>query len=174
MTKARVIFAGGSKRMAHNNEDLFERWQIRVSQTVEQELPLTGVIDSAVREFIPNYGTPSSVQECRTWRIDLIQKDRILARELTLINRESRGLHDTKKRYAERRSVLVEAVKECQSQLRLLKSWLVANSPDELANVTVEVGMKLQAERDRADYWYERARAAEEALASLKSELGVA
>ena len=72
--RATIVFADGSKQIAHALDDLYERWEERRIARAED---VAALYEQGIA--IPEIETPSSIEEALVWRTQLLKmKDALL------------------------------------------------------------------------------------------------
>lgn len=164
---AQVVFSDGSRRMAHNNEDLFERWRMRVEANRDD---VHRRPDRYVAEFIPSE-QPQSIEDAHAMRRDLLAKRDILVHHMTLLKSVYKGKPRSRALVDKVREPYVLASQQIETELRKLGDWLKAHdhrvTEDQRLTLAQE---ELASVRDARDYWRDRALAAEARLAELTQE----
>lgn len=86
MTKAIIIFADGSKQMAHNMDDQKFRWYERKRAEFEEikKLAKTGIIIRACNH-------PSSINQANEWRTELKLQHSELSQQIAILKAKFRG-----------------------------------------------------------------------------------
>lgn len=171
MTKARVVFADGSKALARNNEDLYERWRLRLESEIEH---VERQPDSYVEQFAPPLATPQTMDEAQRQWVTLTEKIAILHREMALLKQDTEPGFGSRKRAAARRAPYVLALRELEIQVRRVKLWIGNHSENAVSAQETLWAAKLRMLDESREYWRERALAAESELAQLKGQEGAA
>lgn len=167
----RVMFSDGSKRMAHNNEDLYERWRLRL-ETEAQEVERRP--ETYAEAFAPAVVTPKTMEEAQRQWMTLTEKIAILHREMTLLKQGAEPSFNSRKRAAARRAPYILALRELEVQVRRVKLWIGNHSEDAVSAQETVWAAKLRMLDESREYWRERAMAAEAELAQLKAKEGAA
>lgn len=169
---AHVVFSDGSRRMAHNNEDLFERWRLRLESDAETRPNWSASsVDRQVDMFVPTLPTPTTLEDACKLRKDYLERRDILTRELTMLKNVYKGVYGGRAKAEAIRMPYKQAMIRVETELRRLKDWVNANTTQNADDTRFQV---LHAERDMLrdsrDYWIARAKAAEARLAELMQE----
>lgn len=118
----RTIFNDGSKQLAHNLDDLYDRWMFRRSQIPEHELTPA----SEVETFLPDVKEPTTTKDGEVIREILRQKKNLIDMRLMELQAKSKSEGWTKKKYYKERGPLGHAITRANLQLTVLNSWAKA------------------------------------------------
>lgn len=112
MSRARIVFANGSKAMAHNLNDQYERWMLRRKE-VEQQTGETAP-EVGLEVFVPDMPDTLGLEEMEEFRQVLIQKKQYINEALhqTNVNKYDYGRRD----FQLRRAALGLAGQKIQAQ----------------------------------------------------------
>lgn len=83
---ARIMFSGGSQQMAHNNDDLYERWILRRSEMPIREREAKP--EAHIEIFVPELPESFSFDEAQQLRRDLADKKALVMSKLTELKLE--------------------------------------------------------------------------------------
>lgn len=123
---ATVIFADGSKHLAHNLDDLSFRWQERKIAQAEEVLDVTykGIV-------IRDCSNPSSVEQAREWKNQLNVQQMALQQYQHIL--EQRGF-PSKSAFKRAVAPLRAGITEIIAQHSNLKHYIRENDPDYARN----------------------------------------
>lgn len=113
---AKVVFSNGSKAMAHNLDDLYERWMIRHSEWTSAP---TYDTDDSLDIFLPPLPEITSQEQARVIREQLEEKKAYLQHAIFSL-KSIRGLRAAE--YENRRAPLSAAMQRLHQQERALKA----------------------------------------------------
>lgn len=120
--KTRVVFSDGSKEMAHNLDDLMERWLLR-RQTLPDEVRWREP-ETFVEDFLPELPMLETVEQARSLRVLLVEKQKIITNQLNRIKQTSFERGWKWAVWQAERSPLVFAQGRADEQLAKLKRFL--------------------------------------------------
>lgn len=141
---ARIVFADGSKGMAHNTNDLFERWLLRRGQLpIQQQTP-----EALIEEFLPDLTEPTTQEEVKALRELLQEKRGVLIARISALNTDRHKYKWDGTHFARLRAPIASAIGRVELQMSLAKTW--ASAYPELDAVTpLELKNKLIAAQER-------------------------
>lgn len=151
---ATVIFADGSKQMAHNLDDTRERWHLRVTRDADD---VRGIWRRGI--IIPDYTTPGSIDEAHEQRQQLVDMLAKLRAQAAIVDAEVR--FDQRKVTQKPISV---AVHEISRQLSAVNAYIKQYN----------VNTRDQVNEDFIQHLREENNALKRRIAELEARLGEA
>lgn len=143
----RIVFADGSKAMAHNLDDLYQRWILRYD-----DAPTTD-IEQPVELFVPALPILSNHEQIRQLEFELHEKMSFLQERLSELKSERFDLGNNQ--WRKLRLPILKAKAEADRQLetlRMQRKLLVQNGVYETSsNMTVAMGLKAKQLRAKED-----------------------
>lgn len=121
MANARIVFADGSKQMAHNNDDLYQRWMMK-----REEVPAhSRKPETYVEVFLPDIVLPSTVDDARNLQHDLLQKKHVLQQNLSQLGVQNNAERWKPHVLKEKRAPAAAAMARVDAQLTQVKGLLL-------------------------------------------------
>lgn len=124
MANARIVFANGSKDMAHNLDDLYERWMMRRNEALETNNVVDIPDEYAMDVFIPDLPVFDSIDEVKAHQELLKQKLELLTKAGQQLEEDRAGL--VRDAYTFRLKAINSAANRTRQQLASLKKSLSA------------------------------------------------
>lgn len=122
---ARVVFANGSKAMAHNNNDLFDRWMLRREQTPKHERNDT----TAVEVYLPDVEVPETYEDIRKLRDSIVEKKMFIEARLADLAKQCQEEKWTTLKWGNVRRPLAHAITRAQLQIQRLGAAAKTKQP---------------------------------------------
>lgn len=119
MSKATVVFANGSKQIAHNLDDTMFRWHLRKLEQTNEVLEYYQQQPIAIRDC----SSPSSPEQALTWRTEVQNQLTAIQQHIHIVKTDNRLGGRVQFEKAVRH--LKIALFEIQAQLRNLKQYIV-------------------------------------------------
>lgn len=122
---ARIVFANGSKAMAHNNSDLYERWMLKREQTPESER----TDRTAVEVYLPDLEVPEAYEDIRKLREFIIEKKMFIEARIADLAKQCQEEKWTTLKWGNVRRPLAHAITRAQLQIQHLGAEAKAKQP---------------------------------------------
>lgn len=119
MHMAKVVFSNGSKAMAHNLDDQYQRWQMRREELTKKNPEVNPEL--GVEEFVPELPKINTYQEAKDYAKVLADKQVYLQHEQAVLNMSYQSNELIRHEYELKRAPLSVAVYRINLQNRELK-----------------------------------------------------
>lgn len=131
---AKVVFSDGSKAMAHNLDDQYERWMLRREELAAEEPYLNP--DRDLEMFVPELPVIETGEQAEELRDMLIQKQMYVQTQQSRLNLSYKSGEIVKGQYEFQRAPLAIATSQIMAQVMTVNNFIkAANGAKRRANL---------------------------------------